>query len=131
MTQVLIVVGLGLVAVVLGGPLTVGVFKIVDRSPAQQHTPHTSPMTDDTLESAASLLRGGTWIGVLERIAIYASLVAGWREMVAVALAIKALGRYPELRSGDNPAVAERFIIGTFVSVLWACAAAALAIWLR
>ncbi|BDZ57477.1 hypothetical protein [Barrientosiimonas endolithica] len=72
-------------------------------------------------------MRGGAWIGALERVAIYASVVAGWREMVALALAIKGLGRYPELRSGDDPAVAERFIIGTFVSVLWACACAALA----
>ena len=38
-------------------------------------------------------------------------------------LALKGLGRYPELRAAEAasaPAPAERFIIGTFVSVLWA-----------
>ena len=52
--------------------------------------------------------------------------MAGWPEGMAIVLAIKGLARYPELRSPDQPAsvtpqaVAERFIIGTFTSVLWA-----------
>jgi len=81
-------------------------------------------------EAAEDSLPGGAWIGALERLAIYASVLAGWKEMLAVVLAVKALGRYPELRSGDTPAVAERFIIGTFVSVLLACGAAALTLWI-
>jgi hypothetical protein len=42
-------------------------------------------------------------------------------------LAVKGLGRYPELRAAHRPGLAERFIIGTLVSVLWAalCAYAA------
>ena len=40
-------------------------------------------------------------------------------------LALKGLGRYPELRNAGTGAVAERFIIGTFTSVLWAAACAA------
>jgi hypothetical protein len=43
---------------------------------------------------------------------------------MAVVLAIKALGRYPQLRQGDRPAAAEGFIIGTLVSILWAVACA-------
>ena len=71
--------------------------------------------------------RGGAWIGVLERLAVFAALVARWPEGIAIVLAVKGLGRYPELRSGTNPSLAERFIIGTLVSVLWAglCAYAA------
>jgi hypothetical protein len=38
-----------------------------------------------------------------------------------VVLALKGLGRYPELRT-DTEGAAERFIIGTFTSVLWAVA---------
>ena len=38
---------------------------------------------------------------------------------------LKGLGRYPELRNPeDSPGAAERFIIGTFTSVLWAAACA-------
>ena len=63
--------------------------------------------------------------------AIFAGLVASWPEAIAIVLAVKGLGRYPELRSGEKSAVAERFIIGTFVSVLWACGCAGLVAWLR
>ena len=80
-----------------------------------------------------SLLPGGSWIGALERLAVFASLLAGMPEGVAVVLAVKGLGRYPELKVDqmaradgrvDRSAVGERFIIGTFVSVLWAAACA-------
>lgn len=83
--------------------------------------------SDGSLRSAGEILRGGLWIGVLERLAVFATLVARWPEGIAVVLAVKGLGRYPELRSGHRPGLAERFIIGTLVSVLWAglCAYAA------
>ena len=78
----------------------------------------------DRGQRAGTVLRGGAWIGALERTAIAGSLLAGWPSGVALALALKGLGRYPELRSQDNPGTAERFIIGTFTSVLWAAACA-------
>jgi hypothetical protein len=70
------------------------------------------------------VLRGGAWIGCLERAAVYGTLVAGWPEGVAIVLGLKGLGRYPELRNQDHTGTAERFIIGTFTSVLWAVACA-------
>ncbi|GGE77153.1 hypothetical protein [Nesterenkonia cremea] len=72
---------------------------------------------------APGVLRGGTWIGVLERLAITGATIAGYPEAVAVVLAVKGLGRYPELRATgtDQRAKAtERFIIGTLASYLWA-----------
>ena len=68
-------------------------------------------------EGAQIVLRGGTWIGVLERIAVTGSLLAGVPEGVAVVVAVKGLGRYPELR--ENPGASERFVIGTLASLLW------------
>ncbi|WP_127480352.1 hypothetical protein [Nocardioides pantholopis] len=114
----LLVLLAGLVAVVGGGPATTLVFAWVDR---EDH-----PATGDQqpLRSAAEVLRGGAWIGALERTAVFVTLLAGSVEGLAVALALKALGRYPELRSGESAGAAERFIIGTFTSVLWACACA-------
>ena len=67
------------------------------------------------------VLRGGAWIGSLERVGIFASLAAGWPGGVAVVLAVKGVGRYQEL---GEAGAAERFIIGTFASVLWASACA-------
>lgn len=78
------------------------------------------------------LLRGGTWIGRLERFAIAASILAGHPEAIAVVLAIKGLGRYPELRTEkaeDRSAATERFIVGTLASYLWAAIAGGLAVW--
>jgi hypothetical protein len=75
------------------------------------------------------ILRGGAWIGVLERAAVAGTLLAGWPEGLAVVLAIKGLGRYNELRS--TPAAAERFIIGSLASGLWAVACVGVAVLLR
>ncbi len=63
----------------------------------------------------------GLWIGVLERTAVFVSLVAAFPEGIAIALAVKGFGLYPRLRA---PGAGERFIIGTFASVLWATACA-------
>lgn len=115
----LVVVSLaGLLAVAGGGPVTVAVFYLVDGRRANAH---------DSVRNAGEALRGGSWIGGLERAAVFATLIAGWPEGAAIVLGLKGLGRYPELRSGDSPGAAERFIIGTFTSVLWAVACAGLA----
>jgi hypothetical protein len=123
-TAVLVALG-GALAVAGGGPLTALVFDLVDR----QEPPA------DSLRRAGQVLRGGTWIGALERVTIFATLVAGWPEGLALVLALKGLGRYPELRAaeagGPPTGAAERFIIGTFASVLWACACAGVVLLLR
>lgn len=74
----------------------------------------------ETLEAAGRVLRGGTWIGMLERFVVFTTLVAGYPAGIAYVLAIKGLGRYPELRNQKNTGTAERFIIGTMISVIWA-----------
>lgn len=75
------------------------------------------------------VLRGGTVIGYLERLAVVASLVGGFPEAVAVVVALKGIGRFSELAT---PAARERFIVGTLASLLWAGLVGALvrlAIW--
>lgn len=122
-----LLVDLFVVAVAGGGPLTAAVLSVVDRGSAGRLRS----------EHAEEVLRGGAWIGAFERTAVFAAMLAGWPEGLAVLLALKGLGRYSELRAdaGDSGAaaaggaqgrttvaggVAERFIIGTFASVLWA-----------
>jgi hypothetical protein len=110
----LITVVAGVVAVAGGGLVTTQIFGIVDRaSPVRQ---------------AGEVLRGGAWIGALERLGVYVALVAGWGPGLAIVLAVKGLGRYPELRSQEDTGAAERFIIGTFTSVLWAVACVGLTV---
>ena len=71
------------------------------------------------------ILRGGAWIGVLERAGVAAAVLAGSAEGLVVLAAVKGLGRYAELRS---PAASERFILGTLASALWAAACVGVAL---
>lgn len=120
----LIVVVLGAIALAGGGPIVTLAFRRIDSG----HT-STNGAPDPSLVAAGRVLRGGAWIGVLERLTVYSSLVAGFPEGIALALALKGLARYPELQAKTS-AAAERFIIGTFLSVLWATGCAGLAHWL-
>lgn len=70
------------------------------------------------------VLRGGLLIGFLERAAVAVAILSGQPVAIAYVVAIKGLGRYPELK--DTPAASERFIIGTLASMLWAASVAAL-----
>ena len=71
--------------------------------------------------SGLELLRGGRAIGLLERLAVAGSIIAGFPEGLAVVIAIKGVGRFSEL---ETAAVRERFIVGTLASWIWAAAAA-------
>jgi len=75
----------------------------------------------DSTASAAvhEVLRGGLTIGILERLAVAGAILAGFPEALAVVVAIKGVGRFTELASSE---ARERFIIGTFASLIWACA---------
>lgn len=109
-----------------GGPLTATVLRLASASTAprapEPGKPNPTPPED--------LLRGGAWIGALERLAVTTALIAGWPEGIAVVLAVKGLARYPELRA-PGAGASERFIIGTFTSVLWASACAVIVLLVR
>jgi F0F1-type ATP synthase membrane subunit c/vacuolar-type H+-ATPase subunit K len=123
---VLAVALLGILAVGAGGLVTTAVFRTVD-----QRDDAARGNGSESVEAASEILRGGAWIGMLERAAVYAAIVAGWPEGIAIVLAVKGLARYPELQAGAASAAAERFIIGTFVSTLFACACAGVALLAR
>lgn len=69
------------------------------------------------------ILRGGAIIGVLERLAVCLAILGGQPVAIAYVVAIKGLGRFAELK--ETPVAAERFIIGTLASMLWAAGVAA------
>ncbi|MFD6449062.1 hypothetical protein ACFWEJ_28445 [Promicromonospora sp. NPDC060204] len=83
------------------------------------HTGEESP-TGTMHPDAVAILRGGAWLGVLERLAITGSLLAGYPYGIAIVVAIKGLGRYAELR--DQPVASERFVVGTLASLIWSVA---------
>ncbi len=101
-----------------GGPVATAVLRAADpdRGPSRRRA------------SDPEVLRGGVWIGVLERTAIAATVLAGFAEGLAVLIAVKGLGRFNELKA---PVASERFIIGTLASGLWALACVGVAVLLR
>lgn len=121
------------VATAGGGPVTLAMLRGAELAGMPQITHPAEPAEPAVAggqprEPGRPVLRGGLWIGALERAAIASCLLTGVAEGVALVLAVKSLGRYPELRA---PGAAERFIIGTFTSLLWAAAAAGVALLLR
>jgi len=136
-----------LVAVTAGSHVVRAVFRLTRREvrparpgavPADATLPGAAPTGELPLdlESPVSVLRGGAWIGYLERGAVAATLLASFPEGLALVLAVKGVGRYPELRDAGSGGRAgadapEEFIIGTLASLLWAAAAAGTAALLR
>ncbi len=81
------------------------------------------PASDVPAAPVQRILRGGAIIGVLERLGVCLAILAGQPVAIAYIVAIKGLGRFAELK--ETPVAAERFIIGTLASMLWAAGIAA------
>ncbi len=122
----------------VGWPLTAAVLRLAarsadagdgsgDGSASEQvaRTAHEEAADGPTGARARAALRGGTWIGLLERTAVTGALLLGYPAGLALVVAVKGLGRYPELR--EHPGSSERFVIGTLASMLWAAAVGAAA----
>ncbi|WP_308491320.1 hypothetical protein [Microbacterium terrisoli] len=78
---------------------------------------------DASAEPAQTLMRGGTAIGYLERLAAVLAIVVGYPEAIAALVALKGIGRFSELAQAESR---ERFIIGSMASLIWACLIGAL-----
>lgn len=135
---------LALIASVGGGwPLTAGVLRLAARTDrqdadrqARRDAEGSVPTAGDTPTAvddagapdgavARGILRGGGWIGALERLAVTGAIIVGYPAAIAVVVAVKGLGRFPELR--EHPGASERFVIGTLASMIWAGALGTLA----
>lgn len=102
--------------VIAGSPLTVWVLRRTE-APTTTAGPTGGILVGGRTAPQDEILRGGTTIGYLERLAVVGAAAVGRPEIVAAVIAIKGLGRFSEL----STAIArERFIIGTLVSLLWA-----------
>lgn len=58
------------------------------------------------------------WIGLVERFACTLAIVFGQVTLIAVVVAVKGLGRFKEL---TTPKTCGRLVLGTLVSLTWAC----------
>jgi hypothetical protein len=120
-------------AVVGGGPMAVLALRLATNNsvPPGAHggilvrddEPATATEQADAGGTVHEVLRGGQMIGLLERFAVAGAILAGFPAAIAVVVAIKGVGRFTELAAAETR---ERFIIGTFASLIWASSCAAL-----
>lgn len=120
--QVAIVAGALLTSVFVGWGLSVGVLRLakvpevilptLERDASGRMVPILAPKA----APLRPLLRGGLWVGILERLAITGAIIAGRPELIALVVAVKGLGRYPELQQAGE--ASERFIVGTLASFI-------------
>jgi hypothetical protein len=122
-----VVLALGVAAIgVLGGsPLTSFVLDLATRDTVRRGAHGGILIRREGTGEEREVLRGGTTIGYLERVAIIGSIAVGHPEAIAALIAIKGLGRFSELESA---AARERFIIGTLASMTWASGCALLVV---
>ncbi|UVI34839.1 hypothetical protein [Brevibacterium spongiae] len=109
-TDVLIAVAAAVVAALIGWPLVPAFLRLTHAGPGSK--------PERTGAEDVEVLRGGMWIGIVERALIAGAIVLGRPELMAVVIAVKGLGRFAEIKS--SAAAGERFIIGTFVSIAFA-----------
>lgn len=139
--DLLIAAGAALLAAVAGLPVTSGVLRLAAREDGagendlgelegEDSTEDSAEpnVSDPTPTASTGVMRGGLMIGVLERALAAAAVALGRGEVLAVIIAVKGLGRIPELK--NSRAAGERFIIGTFASLGVGCAVGAVAFWL-
>ncbi|WP_054953399.1 hypothetical protein [Flaviflexus massiliensis] len=106
-----------LFSAVVGWPVVEGVFALVRVVPEEGRKDN-----DLVIElpppARKYVLLGGSVIGILERLSTTGLVLVGQPGLIAVVVAIKSLGRWAELQ--EDPAINERFIIGSLASYLWA-----------
>lgn len=132
-----IIIGALVVSVALGWAVTVGVLRLAKApevaKPTYARDSHGQevPVLDAAAGAAdpKPLLRGGLWIGIIERFAVTGAIIGGMPTLIAIVVAVKGLGRYPELK--EQAGASERFIIGTLASLTVAVGMGLLATWLR
>lgn len=106
-TDVLVAVAAAVIAALIGWPLVPLLLRLTHAGPGSK--------PERTGAEDVEVLRGGLWIGIVERTLIAGAIVLGRPELMAVVIAVKGLGRFAEIKS--SAAAGERFIIGTFVSI--------------
>jgi len=122
---VVLALGVAAIGVLAGNPLTTYVLDLATRDTVRRGAHGGILIRREGTGEEREVLRGGTTIGYLERVAIVGAIAVGHPEVIAALIAIKGLGRFSELESA---AARERFIIGTLASMIWAAGCALLVV---
>lgn len=107
--RIFVVAG-GLITAVSAGSAVIGAWvrRHAERLPKEIETEH------------RGLQEAGRWIGMVERLLIFAAILLGAEEMVGFVIGAKAILRFPEASEKKNWALAEYYLLGTMASAAWA-----------
>lgn len=89
-----------------------------------------SKWNDEVLNTEnSSLASAGLYIGILERILVFISVLAGHLQVVGFLIAAKSVFRFSDLTREKDRKLTEYIIVGTLLSFLIAIAVALLVNW--
>jgi len=82
--------------------------------------PFRDALSDESREQRSGLERAGRWIGMLERLLVFAAVLGRLESLIGFVIAIKAVLRLPEARERWSRELAEYYLVGSLASLAWA-----------
>jgi len=82
--------------------------------------PFREALSDASREQRAGLERAGRWIGMLERLIVFAAVLGRMESLIGFVIAVKAVLRLPEARERWSRELAEYYLVGALASLAWA-----------
>ena len=82
--------------------------------------PFQEALSEESREQRSGLERAGRWIGMLERLLVYAAVLGRVESLIGFVVAIKAVLRLPEARERWSRELAEYYLVGSLASLAWA-----------
>lgn len=86
--------------------------------------PFREALTDESRERQQGLEQAGKWIGMLERLLVFAAVLGHVESLIGFVIAAKAVLRLPEARETHSRQLAEYYLVGSLASLGWALLAA-------
>ncbi len=82
--------------------------------------PFREQLSDESRDQRAGLGLAGLWIGMLERLIVYAAVLGHVELLIGFVIAVKAVLRLPEARERWSRELAEYYLAGSLASLTWA-----------
>jgi hypothetical protein len=82
--------------------------------------PFREALTGESRERQQGLEQAGKWIGMLERLLVFAAVLGHVESLIGFVIAAKAVLRLPEARETHSRQLAEYYLVGSLASLAWA-----------
>jgi hypothetical protein len=82
--------------------------------------PFREALAHESRERQQGLEQAGKWIGMLERLLVFAAVLGHVESLIGFVIAAKAVLRLPEARETHSRQLAEYYLVGSLASLAWA-----------